>query len=289
MKTVGGFTSEKARARFLTAYGQALDRRWPDRTAADVPTTFGTTRVHTCGPAGATPVVLLPGAGGNALMWHRYVAELGRHRRVIAIDPVGDPGGSTQDRPIDGPEHLTQWLGEVLTALGIGRAHLIGCSYGGWTALRYALRDPAAVASLTLLDPAGFGKVTGRFIAWVVLGGLAGMGPRPLRHRAAGRLRNATLRDDDLMGLATAMMGFRRRLPVPPPLTDEELREVGVPMLVLLGERGQLYDAAEVARRIRTLTGAEVEVVPGAGHDLPMSCPDRILDRAGAFMDGVAA
>ncbi|MBV1856193.1 alpha/beta fold hydrolase [Catellatospora tritici] len=285
MKTVGGFTSENARTRFLTDYGRALDRRWPGRSTVDVPTEFGTTRVYTCGPDDGVPAVLLPGAGGNALMWHRYVSELGRHRRVIAVDPVGDPGGSTQDRPIDGAEHMSQWLGEVLTGLDVRRAHFIGCSYGGWTALQYAIRNPTAAASLTLLDPAGFGKVSGRFIAWVVLGGLAGLSPRPVRHRAAGWLRNATLRDDDVMGLATAMMGFRRRLPVPPPLTDEELRQLTTPTLVLLGERSQLYDAAAVARRIRTLTSAEVALVPGVGHDLPMNCPDRILDRTGAFLD----
>jgi pimeloyl-ACP methyl ester carboxylesterase len=285
MKTVGGFTSERARAKFLAAYEQALDRRWPERTALDVPTTFGNTRLHVGGPGDGVPVLLLPGAGGNSLMWHRYVAELGRHRRVIAVDPVGDPGASTQDRPIEGAEDVTRWLDEVVTGLDVERVHLIGCSYGGWTAMQYAIRNPATVASLTLLDPAGFGRVSGRFVAWVVLGGLAGLTPRPLRHRAAGWLHNATLRDDDLMGLAAAMMGFRRRLPVPPPLTDEELQKIAAPMLVLLGERSQLYDASLVARRLRALSQAEVELVPDAGHDLPMCCPERILDRAGAFMD----
>ncbi|GHJ47705.1 carboxylesterase [Catellatospora sp. TT07R-123] len=285
MKTVGAFTSENARTKFLAAYGHALDRRWPGRATTDVPTAYGTTRVYTCGPDDGTPVVLLPGAGGNALMWHRYVAELGRHRRVIAVDPVGDPGGSVQDRPIEGAEDITRWLGELLTRLDVPRAHFVGCSYGGWTALQYAIRNPAAAASLTLLDPAGFGKITGRFIAWVIVGGLAGLSPRPMRHRAAGWVRNATLRDDDVMGLAAVTMGFRRRLPVPPPLTDEELRQLTTPALVLLGEHSQLYDAAAVAQRIRTLTRAEVDLVSGAGHDLPMSCPDQILDRTGAFLD----
>jgi pimeloyl-ACP methyl ester carboxylesterase len=152
--------------------------------------------------------------------------------------------------------------------------------------MQYARHNPAAVRSLTLLDPAGFGKVSGRFMAWVVLGGLAGMLPKPSRHKAAGWLHNATLADDDVMGLAGAMMGFRRRLPVPPALTDEELQAITAPMLVLLGERSQLYDAAAVAQRLRRLTRAQVEVVAGAGHDLPMCCPELILQRAMAFQDG---
>ncbi|WP_027343323.1 alpha/beta fold hydrolase [Hamadaea tsunoensis] len=283
MKTVGGFTSERAQAKFLAAYEQALDRCWPGRTVRDVPTAYGRTRVHLAGPEDGVPVLLLPGAGGNSLMWHRYVGELGRDRRVIAVDPVGEPGGSTQDRPIEGAADLCRWLDEVVEGLGgLGPVDILGCSYGGWTAMRYAAHRPAAVRSLTLLDPAGFGKVGGRFLAWVIVGGLAGLLPRPLRHRAAGWLHNATLRDDDVMGLAGAMMGFRRRLPVPPAMTDDELRAVTVPALVLLGERSQLYDAAAVADRLRALTGMAVEVVPDAGHDLPMRCPELVLDRMAA-------
>lgn len=287
MKTVGGFTSERARIKYLAAYERALDRGWPGRTACDVPTAFGNTRVYSAGPVDGVPVMLLPGAGGNALMWHRYVAELGKDRRVIAVDPVGEPGGSTQERPIGGAADVTQWLDEVLAGLGIERLHVIGCSYGGWTAMRYALHNPAAVTSLTLVDPAGFGKVSGRFIAWVVIGGLAGLLPKPLRHKAAGWLHNATLSDDEVMSLAGAMMGFRRRLPVPPPMTDDELRAIATPTVVLLGERSQLYDASMVAQRLRTLTRAEVEVVPGAGHDLPMCAPELVIQRATEVQEAV--
>src|SRR6187401_2437665 len=113
MKTVGAFTSDRARITFLAAYDRALDRRWPQRTAQDLPTAFGSTRVYLSGPEDGVPVMLLPGAGGNSLMWHRYVADLAEYRRVIAVDPVGEPGGSTQERPIEGVDDVTEWLDEV--------------------------------------------------------------------------------------------------------------------------------------------------------------------------------
>ncbi|NUO57904.1 MAG: alpha/beta hydrolase [Hamadaea sp.] len=278
---ISTFTGDQARDKFLSAYEQAMERCWPAGwTVADVPTTFGPTRVHQYGPAGGVPLVLLPGAGGNSLMWHRYVADLGRDRQVLAVDPVGEPGGSRQDRSIENSSDITDWLGEVFAEVGVTQVHLIGCSYGGWTALQLALRHPERVATMTLLDPAGFGKVGGRFLTWVILGGLAGMAPRPVRHRAARWLRNATLLDDDLMGLARATMGFRRRLPVPPALTDDELRGCSTPALVLLGERSQLYDAASVARRLQALGDFAVEIVPDTGHDLPVSHPSLVVERA---------
>ncbi|MFG1913474.1 alpha/beta fold hydrolase [Micromonospora sp. NPDC048898] len=282
---ISEFTSDRARARFLDAYERTRRRVWPaEAVAADLPTSFGRTRVYRWGAGAATPFVLLPGAGGNALSWHPHVRRLGRDRPVIAVDPVGEPGCSVQSLPLDGPGDWARWLSEVLDGMGVDRAYLVGASFGGWVGVQYARHSPGRVAGLVLLDPAGFGKVNGRFLAWVVLSGLVGLAPAPVRRGAARLLRNATLRDDDLMGLIRATFGFRRRHPVPPALTDDELRDLTVPVLALFGERSQLYDARSVADRIRRLVpGARSEVVPGAGHDLPLSHPDLVADRATDF------
>jgi pimeloyl-ACP methyl ester carboxylesterase len=284
---ISEFTSVKAQAKFLAPYQRTVDRLWPaGHRSQDVPTAFGTTRVYQTGQADGVPIVLLPGAGGNSLGWHRHLARLGQARPVIAVDPVGEPGGSTQDKPITDGRDLSQWLGAVLTDLHIERAHFVGCSYGGWIALQHATHAPDQVATITLLDPAGFGRITARFLAWVIIGGIAGLTPRPLRRRAARWLNNTTLLDDDLMRLALVTAGFRRRLPIPPALTDEELRGLAVPALILLGERSQMYDATLVAQRIRALMpSAHVDVIPGAGHDLPMYDPDLVTDRAIEFID----
>ncbi|WBB67948.1 alpha/beta hydrolase [Micromonospora sp. WMMD812] len=283
---ISAFTSDRARAAYLAVYTRGLDRLWPvDRQSLDVATSLGPTRVHRTGRGDGVPVVLLPGAGGNSLSWHRHVARLGEAVPVVAVDPVGEPGGSDQRAPVGDGRDLARWLDEVLTALGIERAHLVGCSYGGWIAVRHALHAPNRAATITLLDPAGFGRITGRFLFWVIAGGLAGLTPAPLRRRLARWLRNATLRDDDLMRLAAATMRFRRRLPTPPTLTDAELRAVTVPTLVLLGERSQMYDAGQVADRLRRLLpDGRVEVVPGAGHDLPLHSPDLVTERTIAFI-----
>ena len=45
----------------------------------------------------------------------------------------------------------------MLDALDARRAHLVGHSMGGAAALAVAARDPARVASLTLIAPSGFG------------------------------------------------------------------------------------------------------------------------------------
>lgn len=282
---VGEFRNQRAHDRFHAVYRDTVDRLWPSASVdSDVVTSFGTTRVHRLGSAGETPFVLLPGSGGPALMWHAYVRRLAAARPVIAIDPVGEPGPSVQTRAIDSGDDWSRWLGEVLAALGVDRAHLVGTSYGGWIALRHALRSPQTTASLALLDPGGFGEVSRKFIAWVIAGGLATLTPRPLRHALARSLRNVTLRDDDAVRLVRTTFGFRRRHILPTPLTDDEIGRITAPTLLVLGGHSQLYDAREVAARVSArMPHAIVEIVPEASHDVVLWRPEEQADRIATF------
>jgi pimeloyl-ACP methyl ester carboxylesterase len=278
---IGEFRNDRARERFDAAYEQALKELWPGpRTALDLPTEFGTTRVYLAGPQSGRPIVLLPGSGGNTLMWHRYVDTLTRHRPVVAVDTIGEPGASVQTAPIRDGRDGAAWLDQVLAALEVTDAQLVGCSYGGWLALNHQIHHPGRTASLTLVDTAGLAAIGPRFYAWVIAGGLAATAPRALRPGLARLVGNSAILETELMGLMRASMGFRRALPVPPVLTDEELAQVRVPALFLLGERSAMHDSRQVADRIGSLVpSARVEIVPATGHALPTDAPDLVADR----------
>ncbi|MFI5725320.1 alpha/beta fold hydrolase [Streptomyces cyaneofuscatus] len=285
--SIGEFRNDKARERFHAVYGRLLGRLWPDpRDTFDLPTSFGTTRVHRAGPPCSDPVVLLSGANGNSLMWHRYIEPIARRRTVIAVDTVGEPGASIQSAPVTDAEDGARWLEEVLAGLEATAAHLVGCSYGGWLALGHQMHHPGRTAALTLVEPAGFADPGRRFYAWLIAGGLAGMAPRALRPRLSRWVGNSAILETELMELGRASVGFRRALPPARVFSDEELRRVCVPSLFLLGEQSSLHDARQVAERVGALMpAAEVEVVPGASHALPTDDPElvaaRILRRTG--------
>ncbi|MFJ9529465.1 alpha/beta fold hydrolase [Streptomyces sp. SID5594] len=285
--SIGEFRNDKARERFDAVYGRLLGRLWPDPgDTFDLPTSFGTTRVHRAGPPCSDPVVLLSGANGNSLMWHRYIEPIARRRTVIAVDTVGEPGASVQSAPMTGAEDGARWLEEVLAGLEATAAHLVGCSYGGWLALGHQMHHPGRTAALTLVEPAGFADPGRRFYAWLIAGGLAGMAPRALRPRLSRWVGNSAILETELMELGRASVGFRRVLPPARVFSDEELRRVRVPSLFLLGEQSSLHDARQVAERVGALMpAAEVEVVPGASHALPTDDPElvaaRILRHAG--------
>ncbi|MBD0672905.1 alpha/beta fold hydrolase [Streptomyces sp. CBMA156] len=278
---IGEFRNDQARDRFHVTYERTLAELWPgQRTALDLPTTFGTTRVYRTGPQSGEPIVLLPGSGGNALMWHRYIDTLARHRPLIAVDTIGEPGASVQTTPIRDGRDSAAWLDEVLASLEVTDAQLVGCSYGGWLAINHQIHRPGRAASLTLVDPAGFAEFGPRFYAWLIAGGLAAAAPGPLRPRLARLVGNSAILESELMGLMRASMGFRRALPVPPVLSDGELRRLRVPSLFLLGARSAMHDSRKVADRIgRLMPSARVEIVPGAGHALPTDEPELVAER----------
>jgi pimeloyl-ACP methyl ester carboxylesterase len=280
-----GFTSDRGREKFFAAYDAAFAQLWPvPSSAEDVPTSFGVVRVYRSGPPGPDPVVLLSGAGGNALGWYRHVAALSALRPVVAVDPLGEAGRSVPSRAIEDGVSMARWLDEVLAAVGAERAHLVGSSYGGWTALEHERHRPGRTSAVTLVDPAGLAELTGRFYRWVILGGLTVLLPPPLRHRASRLLVNGTLLEDDLMRLGLAARSFRRRLPAPPVWSDADLAAVTTPVQLLLGARSAMHDPIAVARRIAAAAPSwRTEVVPGAGHALPLEAADLVVARVLAF------
>lgn len=108
------------------------------------------------GPA----VVLLHGGGPGASgvsNFSRNIDALARDFRVIVPDL---PGYGRSTKGVDGSDpfgYLANGIRSLINHLGIGRAHLVGNSYGGACALRLALDTPDRVDKLVLMGPGGVG------------------------------------------------------------------------------------------------------------------------------------
>ncbi|MER6947510.1 alpha/beta fold hydrolase [Nonomuraea sp. NPDC000554] len=278
---------DAARAKFLDIYERVFEQLWPESPVSlDVPTAFGPTRVYRAGRSQGPPIVLLPGAGGNALMWHRYIRALGDKHPVIAIDTIGEAGASVQQAPVHDGRDGAAWLGEVLTALKVDSAHVVGCSYGGWLAMHHESHHPGRFSTLVLLDPAGLALPGPRFYGWVIAGALAGLAPRALRPRLARLVANSTILETEIMSLIPATARYRRRLPDALVFSDDELRALRTSRaLFLLAGRSALHKSRQVADRLaRVVPTARVEIVPGAGHALPMDRVDLVTERILQFI-----
>src|SRR5580704_15290165 len=122
-----------------------------------VPTREGETFIIACGTEDAPPLLLFHGSVANSAMWMGDVASWAKHFRIYAVDMIGDAGLSAPSRPPLSSEAHALWLDDVLQALSLARASLVGVSLGGWLALDYATRRPERVEALVVLCPGGVG------------------------------------------------------------------------------------------------------------------------------------
>src|SRR5215211_7786295 len=103
------------------------------------------------------PLVLLHGAGDNALDWRWVMPALAATHRVYAPDLPGSPD-SARPAADYSPAFFERFAAGFIDALEIGPATFVGNSFGGLIALRLALAEPTRVTALVLVDSAGLGR-----------------------------------------------------------------------------------------------------------------------------------
>lgn len=287
---VGYFTSAQAQDRYLAAYRQAMaDLPEPDRTL-DVRTGYGVVRLYyfTGADRAADPLLLLPGRSSASPVWADNVPSLLRSRSLYTVDLLGEPGLSIQQRPIETPQDHARWLHEVLLSLPEQRIHLLGLSIGGWAAVNLAAHRPEKVASLTLIEPVlVFADLSLEAIVRSIPASVRWF-PKAWRDSFASWTANGAPVEDVPVArmIEAGMQTYVLKLSAPNRISEQQLRKLDIPTLVLLaGESGMhdSADAADLARR--TLPQATVNVYPQASHAINGEYPDRIAADVTDFLD----
>ncbi len=105
-------------------------------------------------------VVMLHGGGPGASGWSNFGRNLpvfAQRYRTIVVD---QPGFGASDKPKITSQYFTfsaDALLKFFDELGIEKAHFVGNSLGGGTAVRFALRYPDRAGRLVLMAPGGLG------------------------------------------------------------------------------------------------------------------------------------
>ena len=118
------------------------------------------------------PLVLLHGAGDNALDWRWVMPPLAATPRISAPDRPGSPA-SARPAAEYSPALFERFVASFVDALGIGRATFVGNSLGGLVALRLVLSEPDSAGALVLVDSAGLGLEVNPAFTAVNIPGLA--------------------------------------------------------------------------------------------------------------------
>lgn len=286
---VGRFRSITAKGAYSEAYDDAFSVLPTPSSTHDIPTAFGTVRAYlwdAVNRSSRAPVILLPGRAAATPMWYENVPELIKNRRVIALDMLGDAGMSRQRIPFRSTRDHATWLQEVQSHLAPGGAHIVGHSFGGSTAAALARAHPEFVTSLTLLEPVltvAFPPL--RMMFWTTLFSLPVL-PQAWRATALAHVGGSDDEDAGALGrmISLGVEEFRAALPVPRPLSTDQLAQLTMPVYVGLAEHHSLAGHPSTAQRTRAaLSNSEVTIWSGTTHSLPMQVPVQLAQALESF------
>lgn len=226
------------------------------------------------GPEGADLVVLSNGVLMSTASWAFQTPVLARHHRVLLYDCRGMWKSGHPPGPYSMELHADD-LAALLDALGIEKAHVAGISYGGELSMAFALKYPGRTRSLIVssavsqVDP----LLEGWMASWIAAtrardSDLLFAVTYPLNFSerwiaansaalGAAKQRYATLHMDAFLEL---LLSFSRL-----DLTGV-LHQITAPTLVIVGEEDLLKPRPYAEIIACEIAGAELAVVPHAGH-----------------------
>jgi pimeloyl-ACP methyl ester carboxylesterase len=220
----------------------------------------------------------------SSTAWFANIAELSANHRVYAVDAIGDAGKSIADCLMEKRLDYAEWLREVFDGLNIEKAYLLGHSYGGWLALNMALAYPDRLRKIVLLAPAA---------SIYPMNFLTNLGLRlPVKIRIPARFvfKMIAPKGTVFEGRFIHLMEMVTRYCLPATMfptvyTDEELKQIELPTLLLIGAGEKIYNPKKAIDRARRLmSDLTAEIIPNVGHTLNMEQPETINARILEFL-----
>jgi pimeloyl-ACP methyl ester carboxylesterase len=263
------------------------------------------------------PVLLIMGLGAQLTLWPIELVEaLVAHGFHVVRFDNRDAGLSTKIDAAGLPEMgalmMAMMSGKIpgvaytlddmahdaaglLDALGIARAHIVGASMGGMIAQLLAVNHPEKVLSLTSMmsstgnpslpqaKPEAMAVLTSRPTAAdpniIVDFGVkaARVIGSPAYPAPEGRLRARVRADFDRN---FSPQGSMRQMAAVIANGDRRARLSGIsaPTLVIHGDADPLVPVEGARDTVASIPGAELLIIPGMGHDLPVELVPQIAD-----------
>lgn len=250
-----------------------------------------TLNVHASG-AGSTTLLYLHYWGGSSRTWSGVIDALPGYRHV-AFDLRG---WGDSDQPAAGYElaDMAADLRGIVDALALERYILVGHSMGAKVAQAFATEGPSGLLGLVLVAPSPPLPLTlsdeQRAGIAHAYDDAASIGAA-LDHVLGGSALSTELRaqvvEDSLRGAPAAMQSWPYRAMAED--IAEQAARIAVPVAVLSGELDQVDPPVALRTHLLPfIPQAELDIVPGCGHLLPLEAPGAVAATIRRFVSSLA-
>jgi pimeloyl-ACP methyl ester carboxylesterase len=274
---VAGIVAEKGVARSL-GMTTVTDRRvsvWQGKINANIKVA-----------GSASPVVFLHGAGG--LTWDPFLEALAARHTVYAPEHPGTTNGDPEAiSHLDTVWDLVLYYDDVLDALGLRSAPIVGHSFGAMMAAELAANNPDRVSKLVLMCPIGLWRDEVPIRNWMLVTPASDMA-KLLFYEPDGSLARAVLGQTDAeaqikMIWSMACTG-KFVWPIPDKGLKKRIHRIQAPTLVVWGQQDRLVPSSYAHEFASRIPGARVEMIDRAGHLLGVEHPERMAELVEQFL-----
>lgn len=240
-------------------------------------------------------IMFLHGLGSTKANWYPQLEYFGRTHRALAWDARGYGESDDCDAELSFARDFADDLASVLDFVGVEQAHLVGLSMGGMIAQCFYFSRPTRVASLVLADtfpsfPALGEEAVRAFLAARVEPLENGVSPSAVAPSAVRSL----LGPDASEMAKERLMASLSNLRVGPYVKTAramarqeavgKLGDITVPTLVVVGELDRLTPLSLATDMAEEIPGAELSVIPRAGHLSNLERPAEFNQAVSAFL-----
>ena len=219
-------------------------------------------RVAGSGP----PVVLIHGMLNSSSHWRAVALNLAREHTVIAPDLIGHGDSAAPRGDYSLGAHAAS-IRDLLAAIGIDRASIVGHSLGGGVAMQFFYQFPQRTERLILVSSGGLGHEVSPMLRTAALPGVSALLSLTIHPRMTGALMNGgrRLREREVR-LGVYMQALARALR---PLENSEARQAFLQTLrAVIDVHGQRVSATD---RLYLLERTPTMIVWGErDHTIPL-------------------
>lgn len=235
------------------------------------------------------PVVLIHGMVNSSKHWERVALDLARDHTVIAPDLIGHGDSAAVRGDYSLGAHAAS-IRDLLAAIGVERATVVGHSLGGGVAMQFFYQFPQRVERLALVSSGGLGPEVSPMLRGAAVPGAAGLVWAASHRRVLGALERVSAwlgsrgvkNSVYVRAIVRALAPLQRRaartafLQTLRAVIDPQGQKVsardrlyllsGFPTLIVWGERDRTIPLEHGRLAHQAIPGSRFETLPGAAH-----------------------